>query len=187
MSSTIKLLGSVVITACLVGCDSVGVKQPLGQPTDEAGRAKLIGIWQLGDANQFHVQQKRDGSLAVGVLEWNKATEEFRAGGGDLVVTHLGQTQWMFMRNSQKREEGWTFVSYEHDGQNGLKLFACRPQVFQEAVKAGQLEGTISKQGKRSHTLITSSKADVERFISDSGSSKLFLDNSIELERVGKN
>lgn len=178
----------VGLTALLAGCDSVSVREPLGERLDSSEHRALVGIWSFGDSNQLRVRQDAAGELVGGALNWDEKVGRFKVSNVDIVATQLGEYKIVFTRDADNpdRKDAWTFVRCEFVGEEKLNIYGVKARVFQAAVDDGKLKGTTTPRNKNFDTKISSSKAEVEAFISEVGLTNLFFPDPITLKRIAK-
>lgn len=167
----------VLLFPCL-GCNSVMVQQPFGEPVGDAEREQLTGVWELGEGGErLKVAQTKAGVLKAGLLEWDEEKERFIVNNVELQATHLGNDRFVLMQVTEgpKKSDTWTFVRYERVEAKKLHVFGVDAKTFRAGVESGTLAGTVKQEKRTFRVTIESSRRDIEAFIKETGVDACFV------------
>jgi hypothetical protein len=151
------------------GCHSVSVRQPLGDD-DPTVYKTLAGTWTNDDGEVVEAHLSKRGQLFIGGLEWDEATEKFKAETINVRATKAGKLRLVHANVDPKTADNrFDFGRYEIEDGKTVRIYWPNTTVFEEAVNAGKLKGTVVKKQFSTEVRLDEPSATVLAFITKTG------------------
>src|SRR4051812_29409777 len=110
---TLSLMPFLLAAPLLVGCNTVTIRQPLGDRDLNAYKS-LQGVWATDDGGILEARISDLGQLFVGGLEWDEANDKFKAQTLNVRATKAGKLQLLQAKDDpQSTDERFGFARYE--------------------------------------------------------------------------
>jgi hypothetical protein len=173
-----------IVMFAIVGCNSVTIKEPLGERTPNAPET-LKGIWASEDGKVIEACVSKRGELFAGAFDWNEAKNKFEAETLKVLPTRAGKLQLLNFIADPKLSDGrFAFIRYEIDDGKTVRVYLPAASVFEQTVKSGKLKGTVRKQQFTTEVQVDEPAKAVLDFITKSGVDKCFESKSYTLKLV---
>jgi hypothetical protein len=187
-------------TAGLGGCSSVTVTEPIGEPAGDDVTAKLAGVWQVSDkAQTLHIHALSDSRLALAHIAWEEGA--FKLNTMRALVTAEQDALYVHLHAPPESPEstdgadpaeravsdGYNFLrlTLDHDA-GSLVVFGPRVEHYAEAVEAGELTGTVKRDGRVITVRLTGDAAELNAYFDPATVGEQFhVDNPLTLHRLG--
>ncbi len=135
------LLTALLILAT-VGCDSVGLVEPIGDPLTIDEKSEYTGRWINSDGVICELKVSKDGTLLVGAMQWNDEKQQFVANNLPLEARRVGSAIYFLVRgDGGKGDYGILRVQRVSDSE--LRIYGADPAKFRAAVESGKLKGEV--------------------------------------------
>src|SRR5205085_2418204 len=114
---------------------------------------------------EAHVSKR--GQLFVGSLEWDDATEKFTAATVNIRATKVGKLRFMQAKavDPKLADTHFAFGRYEIEDEKTLRIYGPNISIFEEAVNAKKLKGTVVKKQFNTEVRLDEPAAAVLAFI----------------------
>jgi hypothetical protein len=158
-----------LLALATTGCHTVSLRQPLGDD-DPTAYKSLAGTWASGDGKIIEAHLSKRGQLFVGGLEWDDATEKFKAETLNLRATKAGKLRLLFVNVDPKTaDKRFVFGRYEIEDGQAIRIYWPNASIFEEVVSAGKLKGTVVKKKFDTQVQLDEPSAAVLAFITQKG------------------
>jgi len=168
-------LALLIVLALLVGsgCSSVITTHPLSPNPEPIDKEKFEGVWLLDDGTA-HVKFSSNGIAQVAGLEWKK--DKFRVNRCEAIVTQGKKHNFLSVRylEGDGEWEGYYFLPYKFTDHGDLILWPPVPDVFEEMVESGKLQGMVEKSEYSISITITNAPGALLNIINDPDNLELF-------------
>ena len=167
----VKQISLLICLLALVttGCHSVSIRQPLGDD-DPTAYKSFTGIWTNDDRKVIEAHLSKRGQLYVGGLEWDDATEKFKAETLNVRATKAGKLRLVNANVDPKTADNrFAFGRYEIEDGKTVRIYWPNTSIFEEAVNAGKLKGTVVKKQFNTDVRLDEPSAAVLAFITQKG------------------
>jgi hypothetical protein len=164
----------IIFLICLLapvttGCHSVTIRKPLGED-DPTAHKSLIGTWTNDDGGVIEAHVSKRGQLFVGGLEWDDATDKFKAETLNVRATKAGKLRLVQANvDSKMADNRFAFGRYEIEDGKTIRIYWPNTSIFEEAVNAGKLKGTVVKKQFSTDVRLDEPSAAVLAFITQKG------------------
>ena len=173
---------SIILCAACLGC-GVQSLQPLSDPAKAQVDDRLISVWKFRDAGELgqgemflHVGKKQLGPEGVAqcIFIQHSGGSTMSISKAAMFTTVIGEDKILNVRWATDSNDGrYAFFRYDfHEGD--LQLYPPRSTVVAEAVRRGELEGSISSGVLAPHVALRSTSDELYKFVAQSDTSVLF-------------
>lgn len=146
-------LSLFLVAIALVGCDSVTVDQPFGEPASKELCSKLRGIWGDLEGNVYHVETKSDNDLVVAVTQWNSKKKKFTTRNIPMKLMVVGERPLLFFPADEGDNPTFAFLWLSQLDKDSLNARNPNADAFREAVESGQLQGKVVERKNDNFTV----------------------------------
>lgn len=198
---------------CLSGCSIVLTEQPVGEPVPAETARSLSGVWLTPDGDPMFVHHTEGNQLRV--AEVQRKRNGFSLNELNVSVTTLGDAMFVNLgekpsdsessdkdrgdndRPSDEGREGqsaadqppdYTFLRIVQPQDDTVILYGPEVKPFAQAVKQGDISGTVTKNGSSTTVRLTGPTSELQRVLSDEHFGEYFnIDNPLTLRRIKRN
>ena len=182
---------SLIVTLSImivVGCGSVNVNHPIGEPLaeDNSETSELFdGTWTNDDGEAIQLKYLDGGKLRIASLDWDDESQTFTKNEWTVLLTTHRSASFFNFTDEEENDGKYQFVRYVFASKQTMIILTPRVEAFEKAVKDGKLKGRV-KRGKHSTTVnVTSSKKQVDDFIDPSRLAEQFeVETPVVLKRL---
>jgi hypothetical protein len=158
-----------LLSVVAIGCHSVSIRQPLGDD-DQTAYKSLAGTWTNDDGKVIEAHLSKRGQLFAGGLEWDDATDKFKAETLNVRATKAGKLRFVHVNVDPKTADNlFAFGRYEIENGKTVRIHWPNASIFEEAVNAGKLKGTVVKKQFNTNVRLDEPSAAVLEFITKKG------------------
>ena len=160
----LTLLIVASIMAGLLGCDTVTLDGPIGEPLPKTEANAFVGRWTNAESEVVDFRLTDAGILTAGTLSWDDEQQKHVAKNHKVDARHVGNvTYFVFSDN----ERSFGFVRIKRTGDLEFKMYSPDARAFRSAVEEGKLEGKITtKQNDHFDVQIRTDSTLTERIFS---------------------
>jgi hypothetical protein len=155
----------------------------LGAPLSSAETARadpaLVGDWlEKSDQEIYRVTAKNGAWMHVDILKAGVKTDSY-----DFFPTTIGKNSFANVVLTKKDDQiltdkAYTFIRYSLSSKGVLKMWSMSPEAAKAAVKAGKLQGFVTKD-KDPDVSLTDDSASLVKFIENADLDKLFTNQAM--------
>ena len=171
----------LILLLAFAGCDSVTIDKPIGQRIDSSKTENVVGRWTDSENNIIELRLSKNQELVGGHLAWDEDAQRFTSKTGVLDVRTLNDKVYLFLTD----ENETIFFRVELVNPNQMKLFIPNPSKFRDAVRAGEISGTITpKKNDHFNVRITADEKLASVLSADDWQKYYMIDAIIEYTRL---
>ncbi len=152
----IFLLGiSLLITSCSFLKSEHYPGEPINFETKDIGKET---VWKLNSDKVFHAVILDNQQVRVGNIEWNKDSEDFFAVNQNVIVTKLGENNFL---NIEDDHGMYNILKFTASSENNVIAYTVNKDKMQEFIEDGKLNASIDDESIILHL----SKPELDEFI----------------------
>jgi hypothetical protein len=165
----------LILLLASVGCDSVTIDKPIGQRIDSSKTENVVGRWTDSENNIIELRLSKNQELVGGHLAWDEEAQRFTSNSEVLDVRTLDDKVYLFLTD----EKETIFFRVELVNPNHLKLFIPDPSKFRDAVRAGEISGTVTPKKNDHFNVLITADAKLASFLSADDWQKNYMTDAI--------
>jgi hypothetical protein len=165
----------LILLLASVGCDSVTIDKPIGQRIDSSRTENVVGRWTDSENNIIELRLSKNQELVGGHLAWDEEVQRFTSKSGVLDVRTLDDKVYLFLTDEKES----IFFRVELVNPNQMQLFIPEPSKFRDAVKAGEISGTITPKKNEHFDVRITADAKLASFLSADDWQKNYMSDPI--------
>ncbi len=167
-----------------VGCSSVTVKAPFGEPVSGNVTEQMAGAWEF-NGQVLHIAAKDEATVRVALVEYKDG--QFVLKQFDAAVRELDARRYVFI-HEEDADGGYTFghlvLQARHDH---MIVYGPDVKLFEQLVSDGEIAGTNDRNNNAVKVKLDATHAQLEERLSAGDHAKYFnQENPAVLVRIGK-
>lgn len=136
---TVLIVASVI--AGLLGCDTVTLDGPIGEPLPRTEATAFVGRWTNAESKVVDFRLTDAGTLTAGTLNWDSEQQKHIAKNHKVDARRVGDATYFLFSDD---EQSFGFVRIKQTGDLVFKMYSPDAKAFRSAVEDGKLEGKIT-------------------------------------------